>query len=66
MSKVVAMLTWAGTPASVRKTFSAEVDGFVTRCPAPSSISQSRQNSAAPAMIGQAKSRSQSLSPPNA
>ena len=66
MSMVEAMLTLASRPSGVRKLSSGEVEGAVTRCPLPSSISQSRPNSAAPFMTGQARSRRNLASRPNA
>ncbi len=66
MSMVQPALVIAVFPSGVVKLFSVDSEGQVVRWPEPSSISQSRQNSAAPFMTGYAVVRRNSLSPPNA
>ena len=66
MSIVVATLTAAFVPSGRMKPSSGEPEGAVTRWPWPSSMSQSRQNSAEPFMMGHAVSRRNFLSPLNA
>ena len=51
-SIVDAIDTAARPPSGVMNLCSGDVDGDVTRCPFPSSTSQSRQNSAAPFITG--------------
>jgi len=60
------LVTTPLVPSGVMKPISGDVLGMVTSRPVPSSTSQSRQNSAAPFMSGQAVSRRNFLSPPNA
>ena len=52
MSMVAPALTAACLPSAVTKAFSGEKDGQVVSFPSLSGISQSRQNSAAPFIIG--------------
>ena len=57
MSMVEALLTDGLSPPATRNMCSGEVEGEVTRYPLPSSISQPRQNRAAPFSTGHARSR---------